>query len=497
MDASIDVSDAIPVHRKQFLFSKVQREAILKWTQEMLKARLIRPSSPPDCAPTFCVREWRIVHDFRRLNTKVRVPAKPIPGKDEILRAMANARIFSAIDLLWNFFQGKLREDSIPYTTFSTPDGLFKYPVTPMGISSSPACFHRLVQPIFNDYDSFCRTYFDNLFIFIPSDSDFHVCVNASDFAVGGYIFQYDDAGQERIITFGGRKLTQPELIYPTRKKELLAALHAMRAWKVYLLYKPFYLNTAHRMIESLLQQQTCSQRLARWLNGLALFQPRFKWIAGSTNITADSTSRLDGRRKSRYYGSRRLRRFGIDQGLLYFQVRPDAPRRLCISNVAGLHNSIIFEEHDAPVCGHPGQAKTLLFLLEKIYWRGMTQSVERYVSFCKLYQRNKCIHGRPADLLHPQEIPDQRWTGISIVFMIQLPRTTSGYDAGMVIVDRLTKRGHFVATQTYATAAGPALLFRNEYQRLHGLPTTIVSDRDPKFTSLWKEIMKLQSTTL
>ncbi|OWZ05263.1 hypothetical protein PHMEG_00022677, partial [Phytophthora megakarya] len=167
MDASIDVSDAIPVHRKQFLFSKVQREAILKWTQEMLKARLIRPSSPPDCAPTFC---WRIVHDFRRLNTKVRVPAKPIPGKDEIFRAMANARIFSALDLLWNFFQGKLREVSIPYTTFSTPDGLFKYPVTPMGISFR-SCFHRLVQSIFNDYDSFCRTYFDNLFIFIPSDS--------------------------------------------------------------------------------------------------------------------------------------------------------------------------------------------------------------------------------------------------------------------------------------------------------------------------------------
>ncbi|GMF20533.1 unnamed protein product [Phytophthora lilii] len=205
IDVSIGVSDAIPVHRKQFPFSKEQREAILKWTQEMLKAKLIRPSSSPYSAPTFCVRkgngDWRIVHDFRGLNAKVRVPANPIPRKDEILRAMAQdprtqyrekmkfrpanpiprkdeilramtqERLFSALDLLWGFFQVKLREDSIPYTAFSTPDGLYEYLVTPMGISSSPSSFNRLVQSIFKDYYSFCRTFFDDLFIFTPSDS--------------------------------------------------------------------------------------------------------------------------------------------------------------------------------------------------------------------------------------------------------------------------------------------------------------------------------------
>ncbi|KAG3010747.1 hypothetical protein PC128_g18124 [Phytophthora cactorum] len=65
-----------------------------------------------------------------------------------------------------------------------------------------------------------------------------------------------------------------------------------MRSWKVYLIDKPFYLNADHQTIGSLLQQRTCSQRLARWSNELALFQPRFKWVAGSTNIIADSVSR-------------------------------------------------------------------------------------------------------------------------------------------------------------------------------------------------------------
>ncbi|GMF46858.1 unnamed protein product [Phytophthora fragariaefolia] len=65
-----------------------------------------------------------------------------------------------------------------------------------------------------------------------------------------------------------------------------------------------------------------------------------------------------------------------------------------------------------------------------------------------------------------------------------------------MVIVDRLPKRGHFVATRTDATAADTARLFCDFFQRLHGLPQTIVSDRDTKFTSnIWQRIMKLQGT--
>ncbi|KAG3097428.1 hypothetical protein PI125_g15701 [Phytophthora idaei] len=67
-------------------------------------------------------------------------------------------------------------------------------------------------------------------------EKDFHVSVDASDFAIGRYLFQLHGNGNERIIAYGGRKLTKPELIYPTREKELLAALYAMRSWKVYLI---------------------------------------------------------------------------------------------------------------------------------------------------------------------------------------------------------------------------------------------------------------------
>ncbi|KAE9050479.1 hypothetical protein PR001_g2343 [Phytophthora rubi] len=65
----------------------------------------------------------------------------------------------------------------------------------------------------------------------------FHVKMDASDYAVGGgYLFQLDPNGHEQVIAYGGRKLTSAERMYPTRENELLAALHAMRTWKVYLI---------------------------------------------------------------------------------------------------------------------------------------------------------------------------------------------------------------------------------------------------------------------
>ncbi|GMF30442.1 unnamed protein product [Phytophthora lilii] len=239
----------------QFPLSAEQKQAIQSWTKEMLQAGIIQPSSSPNCSPTFCVRkkngEWRIVHDFRGLNAKVRVP---IPRKDDILRDLARGKMFSSMDLLWGFFQVKLREDSIPFTAFATPAGLYEYLVTPMGVATLKA---MLASPPVLAHPNFTKP--------------FHVSVDASDFAIGGYLFQLVDDNSERIIAYGGQKLTQAELVYPTREKELLAALHAMRTWKVLLIDKPFFINTDHHTIENILQQQTCSQRLARWLNELAL----------------------------------------------------------------------------------------------------------------------------------------------------------------------------------------------------------------------------------
>jgi len=76
--------------------------------------------------------------------------------------------------------------------------------------------------------------------------------------------------------------------------------------------------------------------------------------------------------------------------------------------------------------------------------------------------------------------------------FIVQLPVTKNRHDAIFVVVDRLSKRVHFLPTTTQASAPDIAKLFFDQIFRLHGLPQVIVSDRDPKFVSkFWQALFK------
>ena len=82
--------------------------------------------------------------------------------------------------------------------------------------------------------------------------------------------------------------------------------------------------------------------------------------------------------------------------------------------------------------------------------------------------------------------------------FIVHLPKTRSGFTAILVVVDRLSKMVHFLPTFDTATAEETAALFRDRVFCLHGMPQSIVSDRDVKFTSsFWKELHRLLGITL
>jgi hypothetical protein len=93
---------------------------------------------------------------------------------------------------------------------------------------------------------------------------------------------------------------------------------------------------------------------------------------------------------------------------------------------------------------------------------------------------------------MQPLATPPKRWKHVTMDLITCLPKTKHGHDAIMVVVDRLTKMVHFAPTTTSVTAPELAKLFFNTVYRYHGLPNTIVSDRDPRFTSLfWQSLFK------
>jgi hypothetical protein len=110
------------------------------------------------------------------------------------------------------------------------------------------------------------------------------------------------------------------------------------------------------------------------------------------------------------------------------------------------LQAEIIGLHHDTPVGGHGGQWKTVELVGRNFWWPGMTKEVKRYVEGCDTCQRNKNRTQPPAGKLMPNEVPEKPWTHITADFITKLP-LAQGYDTILVVVDRLTKMAHFVAT--------------------------------------------------
>jgi hypothetical protein len=182
------------------------------------------------------------------------------------------------------------------------------------------------------------------------------------------------------------------------------------------------------------------------------------------------------------------------DDGLLYYTAR-DASR---LYVPEALRDLFLHEAHDSRISGHLGVHKTLERLTRVAYWPNMERSVRFYVRTCDACQRNKPSNQKPPGMLQPLPIPNRNWDSVSMDFITKLPKTLDGHDSILVVVDRLSKMAHFIPTTNKVDADEAANLFFSNVFRLHGLPSSIVSDRDPKFTSnFWRVLFGLTGTKL
>ena len=113
-----------------------------------------------------------------------------------------------------------------------------------------------------------------------------------------------------------------------------------------------------------------------------------------------------------------------------------------------------------------------------------MKKEIAEFVPRCMTCQQIKAEHKKPPGLLHPLDIPQWKWENITMDFVSGLPNTRKSNDAIWVIVDRLMKLAHFLPFKTGQFMNKMTTLYRGNIVKLHGVPKSIVSDRDLKFVS-------------
>jgi len=127
-----------------------------------------------------------------------------------------------------------------------------------------------------------------------------------------------------------------------------------------------------------------------------------------------------------------------------------------------------------------------------------MKSDVAKFVAACLTCQKSKAEHQRPRGMLTQLDIPVWKWDSIFMDFVTHLSHTLRKHDSIWDIVDRLTKTAHFLPINLRISMQKLVQIYISEIVRLHGVPSSIVSDRDPRFTSrFWQTFQEDLGTKL
>jgi transposase InsO family protein len=435
-----------------------------------------------------------------------------------------------------NFYRRFIRE----YGRIANPLHRLTKKNYPFGwLEACELAFSKLKQalieaPILSHYDPHAET---------------RVETDAADGVVGGVLSQKKEDSFWHPVAFFSKTMEPAERNYEIHDKEMLAIIRALQEWRAELQglrrETPFDILTDHRSLEYFMSTKKLSPRQARWAEMLSQYRFLIRFRPGKKNCLADPLTRKEAQPDTRtdrtqillpqkyleagvspedpasYTGSypkppliapldpeltitdRVLRsnrthetlqrwrdnsgpNWTMQNGLLLYQ------GRLVVPDEEDLRARLLDEIHRQPSTAHPGRTKTEELVRARYWWPGWRGDIRRYLDNCLICKRTHTWHDLPPGLLNPLPIPTRPWQHISMDFR-SFPKDKKGFDAALVIVDRLGKRPISIPCQKTITAQGTARLFVDQVYRWVGLPDTIVSDRGPQFVSeFWGEFCRI-----
>ncbi|GJV54649.1 putative nucleotidyltransferase, ribonuclease H [Tanacetum coccineum] len=515
VEFQIDViPGAAPVARAPYRLAPSEMQELSNQLQELADRGFIRPSTSPWGAPVLFVKK-----------------------KDKSFRMCSS--VYSKIDLRSSYHQLRVRDEDIPKNTFRTRYGHYEFQVMPFGLTNVHAVFMDLMNRVCKPYlDKFVIVFIDDILVYsrnkeehanhlriilellkkeklyakfskcdfwisivqflghvidnqglhvdpakieaiaksltkltqknkkyiwgekqesafqllkqklceapilaLPEgNNDFVVYCNASLQGLGVVLMQ-----REKVIAYASRQLKPHEENYTTHDLKLGAVVFALKVWRHYLYGRKYYdcelryhPGKANVVADALILKERIKPLRVRSL--VMTIHPNLP-----SQILEVQTQGI----KEENIKAENLR--GMDKA---FEVRPDGTH--CIKNrswlplFGNLRDLIMHESYKSKYYIHPVKAE------------------------CQ----------KPSGLLIQPEIPIWKWERITMDFVIKLPKTLNGHDTILVIVDRLTKSAHFIPIKETDSMETLTRLYIKEIISRHGVPISIISDRDSRFTS-------------
>ncbi|GJU79903.1 putative reverse transcriptase domain-containing protein [Tanacetum coccineum] len=397
------------------------------------------------------------------------------------------SRVYFKIDLRSGYHQLRVREEDIPKTIFRTRYGHYEFQVIPFGLTNAPAVFMDLINRMCKPYlDRFVIVFIDEILIYFKSRKEheghlglilkllkeeklyakFLKCefwlskVQFLGHVIDSEGIQVDPAKIESIKDWVAPILALPYgsknfmvycdashkglgAILMQREKVIAYASCQLRVYEKNYTTHDLELGAVH-----ILDQKELNMRQQRSLELLSDYDYEIRYHPGKANMVADALSRKE-------------------------RIKPLRVRALVMTISLDLPKQIFSAQSEA--------RKEENFINEDLH--GMINKLEPRADETLLLTcaKVKLEYQKPSGLLVQPEIPQWKCENITMDFMTKLPKTATGQDTILVIVDRFTKSAHFLPMREDDTLEKLTRQYLKEVVSRHGVPVSIISDHDGK----------------